>query len=213
MLVGVSGLGSVGQQDLAAFGQIPRIRLIALDANPACRDKAGTRPTADQVAADFDKLLDAEPDAPVIAGPNQVHAPQLPAAARRRIAVLVENPVAADLTQAGAAAADGIPALVGYVLRHRLVVQRTQQLLAEQTIGQPVTTHAALGSYHTSEAAVSAFAIAEPNRLYRDYSYQWDYLRWFSRRLPKRFRGPTRWRDTGRPLTCWPWPTGRPRRR
>lgn len=45
------------------------------------QDKSGSRTTVDQAAADFDKRLDAEPYAPMIAGPDQVHAPELRATA------------------------------------------------------------------------------------------------------------------------------------
>jgi predicted dehydrogenase len=183
MLVGISGLGSIGLQHVAAFAQVRDVRLVAFDPDAQRRAKASAYPNLVRTVADFGDLLDAGTDALVIAGPDQVHTPQLQAAAERRIPVLVEKPLAENLAKAQeaarAVAATGTPALVGYVLRHRLVVQRARQLLADGEIGLPVTAHAMLGAYRTIEAAAWRFRTDEPARLYRDYSHEWDYLRWF----------------------------------
>ncbi|GAA2619944.1 hypothetical protein GCM10010399_58840 [Dactylosporangium fulvum] len=183
MLVGISGLGSIGLQHIGAFAQLPDVRVVAFDPDPRRRAAAAARPVVDRVVADFTELVEAEPDALVIAGPDHVHVSQLRVAADRHRPVLVEKPVAASLAEAReaaeAVAATGTPALVGYVLRHRLVVQRTRQLLADGEIGEPVAVHVMLGAYGTIEAAVSRFRTDEPDRLYRDYSHEWDYLRWF----------------------------------
>ncbi|GGM35940.1 oxidoreductase [Dactylosporangium sucinum] len=182
MLVGVSGLGSIGLQHITAFAQVPGVRLVAFDPDPGRRAAAAAHPAVDRTTGEFGELLDAGPGALVIAGPDHVHPAQLRAAADRRLPLLVEKPVAATLdearTAAAGVAATGTPALVGYVLRHRLVVQRTRAALAGGEIGEPVAVHVMLGAYGTIEAAVSRFATKEPDRLYRDYSHEWDYLRW-----------------------------------
>ncbi|WP_432993983.1 Gfo/Idh/MocA family protein [Dactylosporangium sp. CA-233914] len=183
MLIGVSGLGSIGLQHITAFGQVPGVRLVAFDPDPGRRAAAAANPAVERTTGDLGELLEAGLDAFVVAGPDHVHPAQIRAAAERGLPLLVEKPVAASLAQARAAAAGvaatGTPALVGYVLRHRLAVQRTRQVLADGEIGEPVAVHVMLGAYGTIEAAVSRFGTKEPDRLYRDYSHEWDYLRWY----------------------------------
>ncbi|WP_433608007.1 Gfo/Idh/MocA family protein [Dactylosporangium sp. CA-139114] len=178
----MSGLGSIGRQHLAAFAQLPGVRLVAFDPDPGRRAAAEAHPAVERAVAGYADLLDAGPAAVVIAGPDHVHVPQLRAAADAGAALLVEKPVAATLAEARDAAEHvgraGTAALVGYVLRHRLVVQRTRELLAAGEVGEPVAVHVMLGAYGTIEAAVDRFATPEPDRLYRDYSHEWDYLRW-----------------------------------
>src|SRR5690606_9077496 len=74
--------------------------------------------------------------------------------------------------------ATGTAAMVGYVLRHRLAVGTVKRLVAERAIGTPTSFQVMLGAYGTITAAASRFSTPEPNRLYRDYSHEWDYLRW-----------------------------------
>ncbi|MER7273068.1 Gfo/Idh/MocA family oxidoreductase [Dactylosporangium sp. NPDC000244] len=178
----MSGLGSIGRQHLAAFAQLPGVRLVAFDPDPGRRAAAEAHPAVERAVAEYADLLDAGPGAVVIAGPDHVHVPQLRAAADAGVPLLVEKPVAAGLAEARDAAAHvaraGTPALVGYVLRHRLVVQRTRRLLTAGEVGEPVAVHVMLGAYGTIEAAVDRFGTPEPDRLYRDYSHEWDYLRW-----------------------------------
>lgn len=180
--VAISGLGSIGQQHLAALAKRADIRTIAFDPATELRKRMADQ-HAVQTVPDFDTLLDAAPDALVIATPDRFHLPQLVAAARRGIPTLVEKPLAPSLVDASTVVdkirTTGTPVLVGYVLRHRSVVRATHAAIHDGRIGAPTSFQVMLGAYTTITAAVSRFAIPEPNRLYRDYSHEWDYLRWF----------------------------------
>lgn len=184
-LVAISGLGSIGRQHLRVFASLADI--VAFDPSAALREQAAQVAGVRTVCAEFEQLLDAGPTALVVAAPDHVHVDQLRAAAAREIPTLVEKPLAPSYQAAREIDMDGTPALVGYVLRHRTVVQRTRDILAGGDIGVPVSAHAMLGAYSTITAAVSRFASPEPDRLYRDYSHEWDYLRWFFGAITRAF--------------------------
>lgn len=180
--VAVSGLGSIGRQHVEVLAGRPGVEVVAFDPDPDLRARATER-GVEQTVADFGALLDLRPDTLVIAAPDQFHLPQLEAAAGRGIPTLVEKPLAPSTAEAAAVAgrirATGTPVLVGYVLRHRPVVQAVRSALHDGRIGVPTSFQVMLGAYATITAAVSRFATPEPDRLYRDYSHEWDYLRWF----------------------------------
>ncbi|PZF86694.1 Gfo/Idh/MocA family protein [Jiangella anatolica] len=180
--VAVSGLGSIGRQHLDVLVGRPGVRVVAFDPDPELRERANER-GVERTVDDFGALLDLRPDALVIAAPDQFHLPQLEAAAGRGIPTLVEKPLAPSTADAADAAgrirATGTPVLVGYVLRHRPVVRAVRSALADGLVGEPTSFQVMLGAYGTITAAVSRFATPEPDRLYRDYSHEWDYLRWF----------------------------------
>ncbi|NED97818.1 Gfo/Idh/MocA family oxidoreductase [Phytoactinopolyspora alkaliphila] len=180
--VAVSGLGSIGRQHIDALAGLADVRVVAFDPAIELHEQARSR-GVELIVTDFDALLDLDPDALVIAAPDQFHLPQLQAASARGIPTLVEKPLAPSLADAAAAVdeirATGTPVLVGYVLRHRAVVQAAHAAIHDGRIGTPVSFQVMLGAYTTITKAVSRFATAEADRLYRDYSHEWDYLRWF----------------------------------
>ncbi|WP_308800035.1 Gfo/Idh/MocA family protein [Agromyces silvae] len=180
-LVAISGLGSIARQHAAAFGRLPGIERIGFDPSEAMRDAALADGVVERVAPSLEALLDADPHAVVVAAPDPWHIQQLRAAVARGIPTLVEKPLADSLSAAATAANDlagsGVPVLVGYVLRHRRVVETVRALIAEGAIGDVATFQVMLGAYGTIPAAASRFATPEPDRLYRDYSHEWDYLR------------------------------------
>jgi D-apiose dehydrogenase len=183
VLVGVSGLGSIGRQHIAVLAARGDVEVAVFDPVPEARHAASGLPAVTTVHDDLDDLLDSTPAALVIAGPDHVHLQQLEAAVRRRIPTLVEKPLAPHVDDALAAVATirraRAPVLVGYVLRHRTVVREVRRHLEDGAIGAPVSYQVMLGAYATITAATSRFARPEPNRLYRDYSHEWDYLRWY----------------------------------
>lgn len=180
--VAVSGLGSIGRQHVDVLLARPGVRVVAFDPDPELRERANDR-GVERTVDDFGALLDLRPDALVIAAPDRFHLPQLEAATGRGIPTLVEKPLAPGAAEAAAAAerirATGTPVLVGYVLRHRPVVRAVRAALDDGLVGTPTSFQVMLGAYTTITAAVSRFATPEPDRLYRDYSHEWDYLRWF----------------------------------
>ncbi|HZX07818.1 Gfo/Idh/MocA family oxidoreductase [Kribbella sp.] len=177
--IAISGLGSIGRQHLAACSGLPDVRVDLFDPDPELLASARS-PLVDRRTPDFDDLLAAGPDAVVLAGPDHTHIPQLLAALDAGATVLVEKPIAESVPAARAAVdriTDPDRVLVGYVLRHRPVVQRLRTLIADGAIGRPTAAQVLLGAYNTITVAASRFARAEPDRLYRDYSHEWDYLR------------------------------------
>jgi predicted dehydrogenase len=180
--VAISGLGSIARQHAAAFGRIPGVERIGFDPSERMREAALADGVVERVAGTLDDLLDAAPDALVIAAPDPWHVEQLRAGVAHNIPTLVEKPLADSLESAADAARElagsGVPVLVGYVLRHRRVVETVRTLVAEGAIGDVASFQVMLGAYGTIPAAASRFATAEPDRLYRDYSHEWDYLRW-----------------------------------
>lgn len=181
-LVAVSGLGSIARQHVAAFRSLGGVGVIAFDPSADLRATALANGSVDAAYATFDELLDASPAALVIAAPDFAHLEQLELAASRGITTLVEKPLADSHAAALAAVprvdATGVPALVGYVLRYRRAVEAARQLVLDGAIGTPVSFQVMLGAYGTITAAASRFATPENDRLYRDYSHEWDYLRW-----------------------------------
>jgi predicted dehydrogenase len=96
-----------------------------------------------RVYADYRQLLDeARPEAVIIASPNQLHAEQGIACARRGIHILIEKPVTDTLETAAALMAEvrktGIKSLVGHHRRHHLQVKALKALLADGRIGDVV---------------------------------------------------------------------------
>lgn len=180
-VVGLSGLGSIARQHLTAFTSLPGVEVVGFDPTAALRD-AVVEAGATRAVATFEELLDASLDALVIAAPDFAHLEQLRLASARGIATLVEKPLgdalAAVREALPAIEASGTPALVGYVLRYRRDLTRARELVLDDAIGRPVSFQVMLGAYGTITAAASRFATPEPDRLYRDYSHEWDYLRW-----------------------------------
>lgn len=179
--IGLSGLGSIARQHLAAFTSIHGVEVIGFDPTAELRE-AAVRAGAVRAVSTFDDLLASSPDALVIAAPDFAHLEQLESALRQGVPTLVEKPLGdtfvAARTALPALEATGTSALVGYVLRHRRDLGRARDLLLDGAIGRPVSFQVMLGAYGTITAAASRFAVPEQNRLYRDYSHEWDYLRW-----------------------------------
>lgn len=181
--VAVSGLGSIGRQHVRALASRGDVRIAVFDPAAELREQARAMPGVTDVCATFDELLDREPEALIVAGPDHVHLDQLAQGLRRRVPTLVEKPLAPSYGEAAEAAAGlratGVPVVVGYVLRHRAAVRTVHRLLTEGAVGDPVSFQVMLGAKQTIAAAVNRFATPETGRLYRDYSHEWDYLRWF----------------------------------
>ncbi|MFC7622844.1 Gfo/Idh/MocA family protein [Microlunatus sp. GCM10028923] len=181
--IAISGLGSIGRQHLRALREAGAGPIVGYDASAEMRTAAAGLDGELRLAGTFEELLDHEPVAVIVAVPDRDHLDQLARAARTGAAVLVEKPLGPSAAEARKAVAELGPAgersLVGYVLRHRTVVRRVGALLAEGAIGEPTGFQVLLGAYGTITAAANRFAQPEPDRLFRDYSHEWDYLAWF----------------------------------
>lgn len=133
--VGLIGLGSMGRNHLRVLGGMPETRLVALaDPDPAALDAAAATSGAQGFAEPLAMLAEADLDAVVIAAPTTTHMPLALAAIERRIAVLIEKPLAATPAEAErivtAAEADGAPPVqVGHIERFNPAVHELVRLL------------------------------------------------------------------------------------
>jgi len=132
--VGLAGLGSMGRNHLRILAGRPDIRLAAV-ADPvgptlaSATDQTGAQGFAEPLAM----IAEADLDAVVIAAPTTAHVPLALAAIERRIAVLVEKPLAATIGEAQrivvAAREAGVPVQVGHVERFNPAVLELGRLI------------------------------------------------------------------------------------
>ena len=133
--VGLIGLGSMGRNHLRVLGLANGARLVAVadpdpDALAAATVGGGTQGFAEPLAL----IAESDLDAVVIAAPTTTHLPLALAAIERRIAVLVEKPLAATPAEAdqivAAASAPGAPPVqVGHIERFNPAVLELGRLL------------------------------------------------------------------------------------
>jgi predicted dehydrogenase len=95
----------------------------------------------------------------------------------------LEKPVAENARQAKALAefhrSTGVPTLVGYSLRHSGVFLKAKELFDSGLIGSPVSFQVMLGAYDTLVLAKDRFKATDVDKLFVDYSHEWDYINWF----------------------------------
>src|ERR1700682_546939 len=101
--IGLIGAGMVSRHHLIAWAAIADQAEVVAVADPS-RDNAARRATEfgiGQIYADAEAMLGAtELDAVDIAAPRQLHAPLVRLAAKRRLPVLCQKPLAPNLQQA-----------------------------------------------------------------------------------------------------------------
>jgi len=178
--IGISGIGSIGAQHAQAFAALG-VDLVLWDpvAEPAqVLERAGVPAV---VVPTFAELLERAADGVVVAAPDEHHIAQLNEARGAGRVTLVEKPLAADpddLGELDATRTDDV--LVGYVLHHHESMERAALLLADGAIGTLVSFAASVGAWDTIALARHRFSDGAPDRLYVDYSHEWDYVRWLA---------------------------------
>ena len=181
-VIGVTGVGSIGARHARVFGELAGVEVVVHDAVASPADLATRLGPGVRVAPTLAALLDAGVDGLVVASPDEVHAEAALAACEQSVPVLLEKPIADTVEAAeliaGTATATGTPVLMGYVLRHVRCLQRVRVLLDTGTIGLPVSFQVMLGAYETLQVARNRFDRPGYGALFRDYSHEWDYLRW-----------------------------------
>jgi len=181
--IGVCGIGSIGFRHARLLSQRDDVVLLLCDSAQAHLETASNLPNLEKATQSFEELLDSNLDGLVIATPDRFHISQAEAACRKGIAVLIEKPVAED-TKQGASLIQTIEetngkVLVGYPLRYNAVFLKAKEIIDLGIIGTPVSFHVMLGSYNTLVAAKNRFSPTDVNKLFVDYSHEWDYLNWF----------------------------------
>lgn len=142
----VLGAGLIGRRHIEHVLAEPQAVLHSIvDPSPAAADIAARAGVP--WFADFAAMLAAgKPDGIIAATPNQLHVKNGMDAIAARIPVLIEKPVADDITaglamiEAGEKA--GVPVLTGHHRRHNPMIQRAKAIVDEGQLGRIVTIHA-----------------------------------------------------------------------
>jgi predicted dehydrogenase len=137
--IGLIGAGRMGRSHAAAIASEPGARLSAI-ADPISKALAEELEVPHYVApAD---LLATNPDAVIIATPNDQHVATALACIEAGIPVLLEKPVGVNLDEARLLARRvqelGVPVLVGHHRRHHPVVQAAKDVIAAGRLGDLV---------------------------------------------------------------------------
>ena len=96
--VGLAGLGSMGRNHLRNLVARTDVALVAI-ADPSAEARAAARTDARSYADPLEMIAEGDLDAIVVAAPTTLHHPIAMAAIDRRIAVLVEKPLAATVPE------------------------------------------------------------------------------------------------------------------
>jgi predicted dehydrogenase len=148
----VCGLGSIGRRHLRLLHELnPSPELAAWRSGHG----AGC-PEEELLVAQFSSLQEAvawQPDAAIVASPAPLHSAQAGELAAAGVALLIEKPLGTGEEHQAAwlplksAAENGLPVLVGYVLRHDPALAVLQAWLASGRIGTLVSAHGRCGSW------------------------------------------------------------------
>lgn len=181
--LGVCGVGSIGLRHARLLSQRNNVELFLCDTTSDHLDIAALIPNISMLTQSFDELLEAGLDGLIIATPDQFHVPQAEVACRNGIAILIEKPIAETASQGErlrqCEIETGSRILVGYPLRYNSIFLKGKEIVDGGLIGNPVSFHVMLGAYNTLVAARNRFKAADRNKLFVDYSHEWDYINWF----------------------------------
>jgi predicted dehydrogenase len=185
--IGVCGIGSIGSRHARLLSRRADVRLYLCDTTPSHLEAAQKLPNLIESTDSFEELLAMDLDGIVIATPDQYHVRQTEEACLKGIPALLEKPVAENARQGKALIecyrGTGIQTLVGYSLRHSGVFLKAKELFNSELIGSPVSFQVMLGAYDTLVLAKERFKPTDINKLFIDYSHEWDYIHWFLGRV------------------------------
>lgn len=181
--LGVCGIGSIGFRHTRLLSNRNDVEILLCDTTQAHLNSAASLPNLKKLTNSFEELLDSNLNGLIIATPDKFHIVQAESACRKGIAVLIEKPVAENAEQGESLiqtiSETNAKVLVGYPLRHNSIFLKAKELIDDGIIGTPVSFHIMLGSYNTLIAAKNRFNPTDVNKLFVDYSHEWDYLNWF----------------------------------
>jgi predicted dehydrogenase len=142
MPIAVIGAGAIGRMHVERILRHDAVALAGIaDPTPAARALAAGAGVP--WFADHHALLEGtSPGAVIVATPNTSHAEVGIACIARGLPVLMEKPVADTVADGqrlcDAAAAAGVPLMVGHQRRHNPILRRARALIADGAIGRPV---------------------------------------------------------------------------
>lgn len=138
----LAGLGARGRYWRTVIARESRAEAVAfVDPSPVAREAfAALQPDVPTFAELADAVAAVRPDALVLATPPDTREAHIALACHERLPLLIEKPLALDLTDAARfvarAEAAGIPLMVGLNFRYLDVTVQTKRLLAEGTVGR-----------------------------------------------------------------------------
>jgi predicted dehydrogenase len=187
MKILIAGLGSIGRRhfrNLLALGE----RNIIL-----YRTRKATLPddelTGYPVETDLSEALEKhKPDAVIVANPTALHLDVAIPAAEAGCAILLEKPIAEDLSRVGelrqAAEKNGNRILVGFQFRYHPTLNKARELIQAGALGKILTVHAHWGEYlpnwHPWEDYRQGYAARDDlgGGVIRTLTHPFDYLRY-----------------------------------
>ncbi len=149
--VGIIGTGSISQAHYDGFKAAGANVVAVCDVNPVQLAARATAWGVDRTYSDYGEMFAAGGiDAVSIAAPTAVHHPATMAAARAGVHVLVEKPIALDLSLAdemiAACAEAGVKLVVNHQLRSSAPAKKARELIEAGAIGRD--THLRLRQAH-----------------------------------------------------------------
>jgi predicted dehydrogenase len=144
--IAVIGAGLIGQRHIQLVAQSDCAMLCAVaEPNPQAQSLAAQHGAA--WFFDVDTLLaQTKPDAVIVATPNALHVPIGLACVQAGVPVLIEKPIANDVSTAlqlvDAAERTQVPLLVGHHRRHSPILREAKRIIASGQLGQIVSIHA-----------------------------------------------------------------------
>lgn len=189
MRIGVCGIGSIGARHARLLSQRGDVDVCIADTAEQHIQEIRSLPSVTGSANSLDELIDQGLDGVIIATPDHLHVPFAEAACRKGIPVLLEKPIADTAKSAErlleVSCETGTKILVGYPIRHNAIFLKAKELLDQGKIGTPVSFHVQLGAYETLVVAKNRFDSGDKNKLFVDYSHEWDYIQWFLGRIKR----------------------------
>ena len=181
--IGVCGIGSIGLRHARLLSRRKDLDLFLCDVSSSCLERGKHFPNVLGSTDSFEKILAFELDGLVLATPDDLHVTQGIAACEHGVPLLIEKPVAENSAQAlqllRVVKNTGCKVLVGYLLRYAECMLLAKNLIHQGLIGTPVSFQVMLGAYETLSLAMSRFSTECRNKLFSDYSHEWDYINWF----------------------------------
>jgi predicted dehydrogenase len=188
--IAVVGAGAMGANHARVLAELPEAELVAVCDVDEVRLREVPREPATRLYGDLAKLLTEEhPEGVTIAVPTRRHADAALACIDRGVPLLVEKPLAAAVEEAeelqSAAAAAGVPLMVGYVERFNPAVQELKRRIDAGDLGRVIEASARrVGPFFPRERDVGvALDLA---------THDIDVLRWLLGREVEQVQAETR---------------------
>ena len=144
--IAVIGAGLIGRTHIQVLrsGNPDYTLAGVVDPAPAAAEEA--RKLGYDIYKTVDEMLDrAKPDGAIVAVPNQMHVAVGLACVARKVPIIIEKPIADDVTSAldlvEAAEKAGVPTMVGHHRRHNPIMRKAAEIITGGGIGRVVAVN------------------------------------------------------------------------